>query len=188
MQAQRQEFQTRMANVDAHDLVFVDESGANTAMTRTCGRAPRGERVMAAAPGAWDNVTLISGMRLSGVVAPFALAGAVDGTVFQTYVEQALVPQLVPGDIVVWDNLRVHHNPAVRAAVEAAGARLEPLPVWSPDLTPIEEMYAKTKDYLRAVGARSTDAVINAMGEALDRVTQSDIRGWFHDRCAYAML
>lgn len=187
VQAQRQDFQRRLANVDPHDLVFVDESGANTAMTRTYGRAPRGERVEAAVPGGWDNVTLITGLRLAGVVAPLAVAGSVDRTVFQTYVEQALVAQLVPGDIVVWDNLRVHKSPAVIAAVEAAGARVEPLPVSSPDLTPIEEMFSKTKGDLRTAGARSTDTVITAMGAALDRVTPTDIRGWFHDRCAYAM-
>jgi transposase len=187
VQAQRKAFQKKLAAVDPDHWVFVDESGANTGMTRTHGRAPRGERVQATAPGSWRNVTLIAGMRTSGVVAPMALPGAVDRPVFQTYVQEALVPELQKGDVVVLDNLQAHKNPAVIAAIEAVGARVEPLPVYSPDLTPIEEMFSKTKTYLRTVAARTTDTVITAMGEALDRVTQCDILGWFHDRCAYAM-
>lgn len=187
VQAQRRAFQKKLAAVDPDRLVFVDESGANTGMTRTHGRAPQGERVQATAPGAWHNVTLIVGLRTAGVVAPRALAGALDGLAFQTYVQQALVPELQEGDVVVFDNLQAHKSPAVTAAIEAAGARVEPLPVYSPDLTPIEEMFSKTKSHLRTVAARTTDAVISAMGTALDSVTTSDILGWFHDRCAYAM-
>jgi transposase len=187
VQAQRRAFKKKLAAVDPDHLVFVDESGANTGMTRTHGRAPQGERVKAAAPGAWQNVTLIAGMRTSGVVAPMALPGAVDQVVFQTYVQEALVPELQKGDVVVMDNLQPHKNRGVIAAIEAVGARVEPLPVYSPDLTPIEEMFSKTKSYLRTAAARTTDTVITAMGEALDRVTTSDILGWFHDRCAYAM-
>jgi transposase len=187
VQAERQAFQQKLASVDPDHLVFVDEAGANTGMTRLYGRAPQGERVFATAPGAWQNVTLIAGLRTTGVVAPLALPGAVDRVVFQTYVEQALVPQLQPGDVVVFDNLQAHKNPAVAAAIEAAGARVESLPVYSPDLTPIEEMFSKTKTFLRSAAARTTATVINAMGAALDTVTNSDIHGWFHDRCAYAM-
>jgi transposase len=187
VQAQREAFQKKLAAVDPAHLVFVDETGANTSMTRTHGRAPQGERVQATAPAGWQNVTLIAGLRTSGVVAPLALPGAVDQVVFQTYVEEALAPQLHEGDVVVLDHLQPHKNPAVLAAIEAVGARVEPLPVCSPDLTPIEEMFSKTKSYLRTAAARTTDTVITAMGEALNRVTQSDILGWFHDRCAYAM-
>ena len=172
--------------MDPDHLVFVDESGANTGMTRTHGRAPRGQRVQATTPGAWQNVRLITGMARSGVVAPIVLPGAVDGGVFQTYVEEVLVRELRQGDVVVWDNLQPHKNPAVIAAIEAVGARVEPLPVYSPDLTPIEEMFSKTKSYLRTVAARTTETVMNAIGQALEQVTQSDILGWFHDRCACA--
>jgi transposase len=186
-QVRRAAFQRTLARVPAEHLVFVDETGANTGMTRTHGRAPRGERVQATAPGSWKNVTLLVGLRLSGIVAPLALAGATDRTVFQTYVEEALVPELRPGDVVVWDNLQPHKNPAVVAAIEAVGARVEPLPTYSPDLTPIEEMFSKAKTYLRTVAARTTNTVITALGTVLDRVTQSNILGWFHDRCAYAM-
>jgi transposase len=187
VQRQRRAFKKKLAAVDADHLVFVDESGANTGMTRAYGRAPRGERVQATAPGAWENVTLIAGMRASGVVAPLAVPGAVDGVVFQTYVQEILVPELREGDVVVLDNLAVHKNRAAIEAIEAAGARVEPLPVYSPDLTPIEEMFSKTKAHLRNVAARTVDTVIAAMGEALELVTPCDIQGWFHDRCAYAM-
>jgi transposase len=187
VQAQRKAFKKTLASVSPEHLVFVDETGANTAMTRTHGRAPEGERVTAAAPGAWDNVTLIVGVRTTGVVAPIAVPGAVDRVVFETYVQKALVPELQPGDVVVWDNLQAHKSPAAIQAVEAAGARVEPAPVYSPDLTPIEEMFSKVKGFLRTVAARTTDTVIAAMGKVLDRVTRSDILGWFHDRAAYAM-
>jgi transposase len=187
VQAQRRAFQEKMAAVDPDRLVFVDESGANTAMTPTYGRAPQGERVQATAPATWENVTLIVGMRTAGVVAPIALPGAVDNVVFQTYVQEALVPELQEGDVVVLDNLQPHKNKAVIEAIEAAGARVERLPPYSPDLTPIEEMFSKTKTYLRKLGARTVDTVIAGMGAALELVTPSDILGWFHDRCAYAM-
>jgi transposase len=187
VQAQRRQFQSQMASVDPDHLVFVDEAGANTAMTRTYGRAPRGERVPAAVPGHWENVTLITGLRTKGVVAPMTVVGATNREVFEFYVAEVLVPELKPGDVVIWDRLKAHQNPAVIEAVEAVEARVEPLPVYSPDLTPIEELFAKTKEYLRKVAARTTEAVRTALYEALDRVTPSDVLGWFSDRCAYAM-
>ena len=140
VQEQRRAFCKEMAKVDADHVVFIDETGATTAMGRTYGRAPVGERVQATAPGAWKNVTLITGMRRSGVIAPMALPGATDRQVFDTYVEQALVPELRAGDVVVWDNLSSHNSASAIAAIEAVGARIMPLPAYSPDLTPIEEM------------------------------------------------
>lgn len=185
VQAQRADFEERLATVDPAHLIFVDEMGATTAMTRTYGRAPSGERVVGSAPGQWDNVTLIAGLRCSGVVAPFAFAGATDHEAFQTYVEKVLVPVLQPEDVVVWDNLKAHKNSAVIAAVQAAGARVEPLPPYSPDETPIEEMFSKAKTYLRKVAARTQDTVIHALGEVLNWVTPKDCLGWFQDRAAY---
>jgi Transposase and inactivated derivatives len=187
VQEKRQAFQEKLAAVDPNHLVFVDETGTTTAMGRTYGRALEGERVQASAPGAWKNVTLISGLRTSGVVAPIALPGATDRAAFETYVEKALVPDLQAGDVVVWDNLSPHKSATAVAAIEAAGARVEPLPVYSPDLTPIEEMFSKIKAGLRTIAARSIDSVIAAMGKVLDTVTPEDAFGWFHDRCPYAM-
>jgi transposase len=187
VKAQRAAFTTKLAAVDPEHLVFVDEFGVTTAMTRRYGWAPEGERVEATAPGQWQNVTVIAGLRPTEVVAPLVFEGATDGAAFGTYVEQVLVPELQPEDVVVWDNLQPHKNAQVIAAVEAAGARVEPLPAYSPDLTPIEEMGSKMKEFLRSVGARTTQTVMAAVGEALERITPSDIGGWFQDRAAYAM-
>ena len=184
----RREFCEALSGIDPHRLVFVDECGADTSMTRTYGRAPVGQRVYTDTPGSWESITLTSGLRLSGVTAASAFAGATNTAVFEDYVEDVLVPELEPGDVVIWDNIKPHKSEEATEAVEAAGARVEPLPAYSPDLTPIEEMFSKTKSFLRTVAARTTDAVITAMGKALDCVTRSDILGWFHDRCPYAKL
>ena len=187
VQEQRRVFCKEMATVHANHMVFIDEAGATTAMSRTYGRAPAGERVQATVPGAWKNVTLISGMRTSGVIAPIALPGATDRLVFDTYVEQALVPELQAGDVVVWDNLSTHDSASAIAAIEAVGARVMPLPAYSPDLMPIEEMFGKVKEGLRSIAARTVEGVIDAMGKVLNQITPGDILGWFHDRCPYAM-
>jgi transposase len=187
VQAHRVAFTATVAAVDPEHLVFIDEFGATTAMTRRYGRAPAGERVVAAAPGAWKNVTTIVGLRPTAVVAPFVFEGATDGAAMDTYVAKVLVPVLQPGDVVVWDNLRPHKNAGVIAAIEAVGARVEPLPAYSPDLTPVEELVSKVKEFLRSVGACTTHRVMGAVGTALEQITPSDIQGWFQDRCAYAL-
>jgi transposase len=187
VQAQRAAFTEKLAAVDPEHLVFVDEFGVTTAMTRRYGRAPEGERVEATAPGSWQNVTLIAALRPTEVVAPLTFEGATDGAAFDTYVQEVLVPELQPDDVVVWDNLQPHKSAQVIAAIEAVGARVEPLPVYSPDLTPIEEMGSKVKEILRSVGARTPQTVMAALGTALEQITPSDIGGWFQDRCAYAM-
>ena len=173
--------------MDPHRLVFVDECGANTAMTRTHGRAPVGQRVSAKTPGHWDSITLTCGLRLSGVTAALAFPGATNTGVFETYVEEVLVPELKPGDVVIWDNLQPHRSEEAVAAVEAAGAEVVPLPPWSPDYTPIEEMISKVKGAMRSAGARTKETVYAAFGSALHDVTIEDIAGWFQDRAAYAM-
>src|SRR5512135_2677686 len=130
-QAKRQAFRATVAEIDPHRLVFVDETGTNTAMTRTYGRAPRGARVVGTVAGQWTTVTLISALRLSGVVAPLAFEGATDTLAFQTYVEPVLTPQLQPGDVVIWDNLKPHQDAEVKQLIETAGAELVPLPPYS---------------------------------------------------------
>ena len=187
VQRKRRAFRLQAAGIDPRRLVFVDESGANTAMTRTHGRGPVGERVHGSAPGHWDTVTVLCGLRLSGVTAPVVFRGATDTAAFQSYVEQVLVPELQPEDVVIWDNLQPHKAAAVIAAVEQAGARVVPLPPSSPDLTPIEEMYSKVKEALRSAAARSTVAIAGAIGSALHDVSPQDILGWFQSRAAYAM-
>ena len=132
VQEQRQEFCEGLAGVDPRRLVFVDECGANTAMTRTHGRAPVGQRVSADTPGHWDSITLTCGLRLSGVTAALAFPGATNTDMFENYVADVLVPELKPGDVVVWDNPKPHLSDEAVEAVEEAGARVVPLPPYSP--------------------------------------------------------
>ena len=182
VQQQRADFAEEVAEIDPEHLVFVDESGATTVMTRTYGRAPAGERVPGSVPGAWESVTMIAGLRLAGVVAPMVLEGAMDTAAFETWVIEGLVPELEPGDVVVWDNLSPHKSATAEAAVQAAGATVKPLPPHSPDLTPIEEMWSKVKEALRALAERTVQRLVGAIGAALKKVTLLDIVGWFHDR------
>ncbi len=187
VQEKRQGFCEELAGVDPRRLVFVDECGANTAMTRTHGRAPVGQRVYTDTPGRWDSITLTCGLRLSGVTATLAFPGATNASVFETYVEEVLAPELKRGDVVIWDNLKPHESEEAIEAVEAAGARVVPLPPWSPDLTPIEEMFSKVKGSVRSAAARTKETVYAAFGSALHDVTRENIAGWFQDRAAYAM-
>jgi transposase len=175
----RREFRKEADPIDPKRFVFVDETGVTTAMTPAYGRAPRGERVEATAPASWESVTVIAALGLDGVRAPLALPGAVNAVTFQGYVEQVLVPALRPGDVVIFDNLSSHLSPAVFAAIEGAGARVLPLPPYSPDYTPIEEMFSKFKAFLRRVGARAKEHLYDAIGEGLREVTTGDILGWF---------
>jgi transposase len=183
----RREFCERLAGIDPQRLVFVDECGANTAMTRTHGRAPAGQRVYTDAPAHWDSITLTSGVRLAGVTATLAFPGATNTGTFETYVEEVLVPELKPGDVVVWDNLKPHQSEDAIEAVEEAGAEVVPLPPYSPDYTPIEEMFSKVKGAMRSAAGRTKEAVYAAFGSALHDVTPENIAGWFRDRAAYAM-
>src|SRR5436190_8204407 len=187
VQDQRREFCEAMAGLDPQRLIYVDECGADTAMTRTYGRAPVGQRVSTNTPGGWESITLTCGLRLSGVTATLAFPGATNTDVFETDVEEVLVPELKPGDVVVWDDVKPHESEEAIEAVETAGAEVVPLPPWSPDLTPIEEMFSKVKGSLRSAAARTKEAVYAAFGSALHDVTLGDIAGWFQDRAAYAM-
>jgi transposase len=183
----RREFREELAGIDPRRLVFVDECGAHTAMTRTYGRAPAGQRVYTDAPGRWESIALTCGVRLSGALPALAFPGATNTDVFEHYVRDVLVPGLKPGDVVVWDNVKPHQSDEAVEAVEAAGARVVPLPPYSPDLAPIEELVSKVKGSLRSAAARATEAVYAAFASALHDVTLEDIAGWFGDRAAYAM-
>jgi transposase len=179
VQKKRRAFRRKIEPIEPGRLVFVDETGVTTAMTPAYGRAPRGERVEDSAPASWESVTVIAALGLDGVHAPFALPGAVNAATFQTYVEQVLVPALRPGDVVVFDNLSSHLGPAVFEAIERAGASVLPLPPYSPDYTPIEEMFSKFKEFLRRIGARAKEHLYDAIGQGLREVTAEDILGWF---------
>lgn len=169
-------------------LVFIDEAAAKTNMTRTRGRAPRGQRLVAACPhGHWQTTTMISSVRLDGTCAHAELPGATNQQTFLAYVRETLVPTLRPGDIVIMDNLRLHKHADVKAAIEAVGARLDFLPAYSPDLNPIEKMWSKVKAHLRRLGARTHEALLLAIADAIASVTPSDVAGWFA-ACGYSFI
>ena len=132
--------------------MFIDETWASTNMARRYGRAPKGKRLRAAIPhGHWKTTTFVAGLRLEGLVAPFVFDGPINAATFEAYVDQFLVPELKPGDVVVMDNLSSHKRPKVAALIEAAGASLLYLPPYSPDFNPIEKLFAKFKALLRKV-------------------------------------
>jgi transposase len=175
----RRRFRGKVGQVEPGRLRFVDESGANTAMARAYAWAPRGERATGSAPGKWDSFTVIAALGLDGAHAPLVIPGSLDAAAFETYVVEVLAPELRPGDVVIWDRVPTHRGRAAAAAVRRAGAKLMFLPPYSPDYTPIEELWSKVKAYLRRVAARSKDSLYSALAEALESVTPQDIIGWF---------
>ena len=167
-------------DLDPDRLVFIDETWASTNMARTRGRAPRGERLRAAIPhGHWKTTTFVAGLRNSGMVAPMVLDGPINGLAFQAYVDQVLIPDLRPGDIVVMDNLGSHKRPGIRAAIEAVGASLLYLPPYSPDFNPIENAFAKLKAMLRKAAARTIDGLWSAIGTIIDTLNTTECANYF---------
>ena len=155
--------------------MFIDETWASTNMARLRGRAPKGERLRAAIPhGHWKTTTFLAGLRLSGIIAPLVLDGPINAAAFLAYVEQILVPELSPGDVVVMDNLAAHKQPAVRTAIEQARAHLRFLPPYSPDLNPIELAFAKLKAFLRAARPRTYEQVCTLIAAAIDLFTPEE--------------
>lgn len=188
MIALREAWKERVKNISPERLLFIDETGAKTNMTRRHGRARRGVRALDSAPhGHWSATTLIGAIGIDGAKAPMVVDGATDTAVFMAYVEQVLVPALRPGMVVVMDNLSPHKSPGVEAMIHEAGAELWFLPPYSPDLNPIEKMWSKVKEMLRAAKARTEDELFRAIGTALDKVTPSDARGWFR-HCGVAVI
>jgi transposase len=179
VQKKRRSFRREVREIEPNHLVFVDETGVTTAMTPAYAWAPCGERAVDSAPATWETVTLIAALGQDGVRAPLAFPGATDTAAFQTYVEQVLVPELHAGDVVVFDNLKPHLTAGVAKSIERVGARVLPLPPYSPDYTPIEEMYSKVKKSLGRAEARTKARLYEALGEVLRRVTPKDIIGWF---------
>ena len=161
--------------------MFLDETWATTNMPRTHGRAPRGARLVAAVPhGHWRTTTFVAGLRQSGVIAPLVLDGPITGPAFRAYVEQFLAPALAPGDVVVLDNLAAHKVAGVRPALAAAGAALLYLPPYSPDLNPIEQLFAKLKALLRKAAARTRDELWSTIGRLLATVPPAECARYLH--------
>jgi transposase len=167
--AAREVWFERQIELDPAKLVFIDETSVSTNMARRFGWSVRGERCRASVPhGHWKTTTLVAGLRLDGVAAAMTIDGALDGAGFLAYVDQVLAPTLTRGHIVVMDNVRTHKVAGVRETIEAAGAKLLYLPPYSPDFNPIEKCFSKIKAFLRAAAARSLDALLIAVREALD--------------------
>jgi transposase len=175
------------AAVAPADLLFLDETSTHTAMTRRRARAPRGKRAHGTAPrNHGPNVTLLAVLGPQGIATALSIEGAATRPVFDAFVEHLLVPVLRPGQVVVLDNLAVHKSPKAQALVAAAGGRLLFLPPYSPDLNPIEPIFAKLKTALRASAARTGDELLTATKAALDAVTAADAAGCYAD-CGFAL-
>lgn len=156
-------------------------------MTRSRGRAAPGERVFDSVPQNYgENISMLAALSIEGVSAPMTIRGAVDGLVFIEYLKQVLCPSLQAGDVVVMDNLPAHKIKTVRQLIESKRARLIYLPPYSPDLNPIEKCWSKIKTYLRGAKARSYEALLKALKEALLTITAEDARGWFAS-CGYSL-
>ena len=175
MARKRVRWKAHQGRVDPRRLVFIDETWAKTNMAPLRGWAPRGQRLKAKAPfGHWNTMTFVAALRHDRIDAPWVLDGPMNGDSFRTYVEQVLVPTLTPGDIVVMDNLGSHKSKAVRAAIRHAQAHLLFLPPYSPDLNPIEQVFAKLKHLLRKAAERTVQATWQRIGELLDHFSTTE--------------
>jgi transposase len=171
--------------MDPARFVFLDETATATNMARRYGRCPSDQRLVAAVPhGHWQTTTFIAGLRQSGVIAPLVLNGPMNGPAFKAYVEQFLAPALSPGDVVVLDNLAAHKVDGVRQAITAVGASVLYLPPYSPDLNPIEQLFAKLKALLRKVAARTKDALWAAIGSLLESFPPAECANYLA-HCGY---
>ena len=163
-------------------MVFIDETWTKTNMEPLRGWAPRGVRLIAKVPhGHWKTTTFLAALRHDRIVAPWLLEGPIDSETFRTYVEQVLLPTLGPSDIVVMDNLGSHKGKAVRDLIRSAGAKLFYLPKYSPDLNPIEQVFAKLKHLLRKAAARSFETVCAAIGQILDAFSAEECANYFRN-------
>ena len=169
-------------------MIFLDESGAKTNLSRLRGRAPKGQRVHAAVPaGQWHTTTMIGALRWDGSTTCMSLEGATDTQVFEAYVRQVLLPTLRPGDILIMDNLSPHKNEPILQVLAQAGVEVSFLPAYSPDLNPIEKMWSKIKALLRRAEARTPADLTQAIGQALSRISRQDAINWFAN-CGYSFI
>jgi transposase len=166
--------------IEPERLVFIDETWTKTNMAPLRGWAPCGERLIAKVPhGRWKTTTFLAALRHDRIDAPWLLEGPIDGESFRTYVEKVLLPTLREGDIVIMDNLGSHKGKAVRALIRSAGAKLFFLPKYSPDLNPIEQVFAKLKHLLRKAAARTLEAICIAVGQLLGTFSAEECANYF---------
>lgn len=169
------------------NIKFLDEFGVHLGMTRLFGRADPSQRVVEATLGySGTHYTVVAALSLKAVSAPMILEGAMNRLVFESYIESELAPTLKRGDIVIMDNLSAHKSEKARLSIEARGARLEFLPPYSPDLNPIEKCWSKVKTALRSAKARTFEALLDALRDALRAITPQDALAWFA-HCGYAL-
>ena len=186
MQTQRAWWRAEMLGVDPRRLVFIDETGANTKMSRRYGRARRGRRVVGKVPhGHWKTTTFVAALRHHGLTAPMVVDGPMHGDIFLAYVQQQLVPTLGSGDVVIMDNLASHKRTGVREAIESAGAELVYLPPYSPDFNPIELVFAKLKSLLHSVGERTVSGLWDRIGKLLNHFLPEECLNYYR-HCGYA--
>ena len=179
----RQAFLETIGTIAPEKLIFLDESGVTTQMTRLRGRAPRGRRIAEATPqGHWQVLTTLGALAVRGIVGAMTVEAATDGEVFLAYLEHVLCPQLQPGDVVVMDNLSAHKVEGVRELITARRAELLYLPPYSPDFNPIEQCWSKVKLILRTLKARTAEALEQAATQALAAITSENARAWFAHR------
>jgi transposase len=176
----RVQFIERIHATEPERLIFLDESGVTTSMTRLRARCLGGKRIQEATPGGhWKILTVLGAMSLRGMIATMTIEAATDADIFLAYVAQVLSPKLKPGDVVIMDNLSSHKVSGVREWIEKAGAELLYLPAYSPDLNPIEKAWAKLKQRLRSAKARTKDALDQAITDALLLISADDAKAWF---------
>ena len=186
MKTARDAWFNQFAEVGVNQLVFLDEFGASTTMQRTHGRAAPGERVVTKVPhGHWKMISTIAALNVKGIVASGSFDGATDTELFVTFVREALVPVLKPGQVLVMDNLPAHKSAQIDRLVEATGASVLRLPPYSPDFNPIEMAISKVKTVLRKLARRSVDGLFAGIGEALDSIRPSDALNYI-THCGYA--
>jgi transposase len=183
VKAARQVWRKNQALLNAKNLVFIDETATTTNMTRLRGRAPKGQRLIGKTPhGHRKTTTFIAALRCDAITAPMVIDGAMNGATFLEYIHQVLVPSLTPGDLVIMDNLPVHKVFGVKAAIEQAGASVRYLPAYSPDLNPIEMVFAKLKALLRKAAERTVTGLWNRIGELIDEFSSQECQNYLiHD-------
>jgi transposase len=182
-QKRRAEFLEKIHSTPLDKLIFLDESGVTTSMTRLYARCLGGRRIHEATPGShWKIMTILGAISTRGMIATMTIEEATDTEIFLAYLDHVLCPQLRPGDVVVMDNLSSHKVRSVRERIEAAGAELLYLPPYSPDLNPIEKAWSKLKLLLRSAKARTKDVLDQAITDLLPQITHDDARAWF--RCS----
>ena len=180
MARRRAQWKKYQGRIDPRRLIFIDETWAKTNMTRLHGRCRCGDRLVAKVPhGRWRTLTFLAALRWERIEARCVIDGPINGRSFLAYVEQMLLPTLRPGDVVIMDNLGRHKRQAIRRAIRAVGAKLLVLPAYSPDLNPIEQVFAKLKALLRKLDARTVETTWRGIGQLLDAFTPAECANYF---------